>query len=235
MIATRCENCCFFRANNTCEFNIPQTLLDNFPMVFSSKNFQNNTIYDFYCPYAKTKEWAAEQKEPIDYDSILESRPTFCFIYFIDDNIDNFIHNLTVIKNSKYNYVYFVERNNVNKSEYIKKIEQNELKNWKFHSILDDEMTPSEIIDMILGNCNSTFELIYIINNKYQILSETVDTVLNTFNLLRYHQVVFLPNDIFSFHNIVIPTTLWNYSSERIGLALTNLDTDTETIKFTLT
>lgn len=235
MIVTKCENCCFFGSNNVCELNIPQTLLDSFPMVFSAKNIQDNTIYDFYCPYAKTKQWAFEQKQPIDYSSILESRPTFCFIYFIDDNFDSFLDNLKVIKNSKYNYIYFVERNSTNKPKYVQSIETQELKNWKFHSILDDEMTESEIIDMILGNSTLPTELIYIINNKYQILSNDIDTVLNTFNLLRYHQVVFLPEDIFSFHNIVIPTSLWSYTSERIGLALTSLETDTETIKFRLT
>jgi hypothetical protein len=239
MIVTKCENCYFYK-DDVCGFDIPQTLLHNFPMVFSSKNIQNNVIYNFYCPYARTSEWVAQKKEIVDESGIvkeiLESRPTISFIYFIDNNWDNFTTNLSILKNIKYDYIYFVIKNSfdINKSQYIEFIENNEFQNWKLHAILEDEMTESEIIDMILSSTSIKTDLIYTINNKYEILLDSIDTVLNTFNLLRYHKVVFLPNDIFSFHNIVIPMNLWSNTHERFGLALSSLEEDNETIRLTL-
>lgn len=240
MIVTKCENCYFYK-DNTCEFDIPQTLLNNFPMVFTSKNIQNNLIYDFYCPYARTNEWIIKKKESANNDQdiikeILESHPTISVIYFLDNNFDNFQNNLEILKNIKHAYIYIVTKisTDILQSKYLKLIEENKLKNWKFHAILDEAMTESEIIDMILSGAPIKTDIIYTMNNRYKILEDSVNTVLNTFNLLRYHQVVFLPNDIFSFHNIVIPMNLWIYCQERFGLALSELENDNETIKLIL-
>ena len=240
MIVTKCDKCYFYQ-NKICSFNIKNILLDNFSMLFNHSNMKDDDIYDFYCPYARTNDWVEQKiqsgstKLEIEKE-ILSNKPSFTLIYFLDDNEINMMSNLDVLISSGYKYIYFVARQNrvIQPKVLIEKIQSKKLQNWKLQYITDNDMTECEIIDMILDGSSYESELIYIINNKESISSEQIDTVLDTFNLLRSHEIVFLPTDILSFHNIVIPTNLWKHKSNRIGLALSLLENDTSAIKLTL-
>ena len=241
MIVTNCNKCCFYK-DKTCEFNVPDILFNTFPMVFDDKKFQNDNIYDFYCPYARTQEWLdlkmSDESSTINgvMDEVLVQRPSYMMIYFINDNLENFEHNIKILSNNQHGYIYLVSKSNlkIDSKKYISILEDNKVKNWKYHSMVDDEMTECEIIDMILDSSKVETELIYIINNEFRIYQQDLETVLNSFNLLRYHEVVFLPSDIFTFHNIIIPKQLWKHTSKRIGLAFDSIIDDSTIIRLSI-
>jgi len=238
MIVTNCNKCSFYE-NHECQFHMPDILLKTFPMVFNESKFQNDQIYDFYCPYARTAEWLkvktdAGLSDDAIMNEVLSQKPSYTIIYFVDDNLQNFENNIQILSSNDYGYMYLVSKSQNNNKLYLSILEKYKTKNWKYHAILDQEMTECEIIDMILDASSIETELVYVINNKYSIDQDNIETILNTFNLLRYHQVVFIPEDIFTFHNIVIPMQLWKYKSKRIGLAFEELENDSTIIRFSI-
>lgn len=143
-----------------CLFNVKDSLLYNYPDVYSESNFSIKDNYwnidDYICTYRKPQDY--QQDDPVaELPSYRNIR--ILLVYLLDSNIDNFIANITSLANSNISPVFLsiVAQHDL-PHEYISKcirLLENDFYGiifpWKFHRLHKD-IGYDQSVDLALTN-----------------------------------------------------------------------------------
>lgn len=254
---TRCENC-IFRINEEnssqigCSLNIIEKML-SYKEIYSKDNIKNingyYTLKNFYCPFAKTKEWMQHMMNnnpDIDLlkEAIMSAHQTYYMVLLVkDNNINNAIEIIDGLAQqeltpSMLSIIYIGDQqDSINslldlcKSSFAtKKII------WKIHKIIDTSSTDSEAVDQCLEtSLTENTNMVLILNADY---TNSVDILYHIYDIVNFHLnkplAILSPSPIV--HNICIPYNLYAIFYKKIGLVLDYLhNIDNEGIKYYLT
>jgi hypothetical protein len=158
-------------------------------------------------------------------------------ILMVDDtNYSNLEDNIKTTTQSEYppSYLMLVCKN-INGQNIVKSMMEYELNiPWKICNILDNEMTPSETIDMALDTnlMPDKYNLLAIFNNSNLLKTEFLESANDIINSFLEKQAVILPVEVSSFHQIMIPVSLYQTMHKKIGFVLEYLESNNNIYKF---
>lgn len=247
-INTKCNKCYFKDVEETqqvgCTMSVPETLGSLYPIYpkdVVDKSEQYWTINNFYCPFARTNDWAKIVENNLTEKVMTESSMDIgLYIYFSKDNLSEIESTAEAIGNCicKPNGVYFIA-NQINQSEiaeYIKKLEKLSLEyKWKvFNTIIDGNST--DCINLILQT-NDKHNIFILKDNqeKYKDINKEIDNCEQLFKMTLNKKVIITKDVKFEetdkFKTLCIPVSLWHVSEKNIYACIDTIRKDLENVE----
>lgn len=161
MPTTNCKNCKFVIKNNGfqtgCFFNVKDSLLYNYPDIYSESNFTEKDGYweisDYICTYMRSLDY--ETNDPVS-DLANYRNIRILLVYFLNDDIDNFVSNIRKLSNSNISpaYLSIIGEYGISDAtvdDTIDFLNSNSFCNWKLHRLVR-ELNEFESVDLALTN-----------------------------------------------------------------------------------
>lgn len=247
-INTKCEKC-YFSENEEktqigCRMGV-DTVIEALNPIYKDTTIDKSddhwTINNFYCPYARTDDWAKLIEGDLAKEVIKESNmDTGLYIYFNKDNLSNLTQTAESINQcvSQPKCVYFITNRIDPKeiSDYIKVLENKSLTfKWKIlNTIIDGN--PTDCINMILQT-NDRHQVFILKNNQstYSNIHEEIETCEQILKMTLNKKIIITKNmqikesDIFE--TLCIPVSLWHVSNKSIYACMDTIRRDLENVE----
>lgn len=225
-INTKCEKCVFKILDNNgtqigCHFDVPTKMMSLSPIYSENqviKTEQYWKINNFYCPYARIREWAdiiSENKEDIVEKIHTEIKMPYYLIVLIN-NIEDLILCIKQINISIYkpDFVSFIYNQKIS-GQHIKTLIENQSPKfmWKLHvSVIESSdiidmaniaastnLNPKHLLvsvcksdDITVNTIDTASEVMTYCLNKKCIICKNTDWQKKTFDFIMFPQSLFI-------------------------------------------